>query len=260
MRVVQADYAAKYGISSRAQHRVWDNWEPLRRAGATARSCCSRGCRAMGGSRPAHAPPIAIVLHSPTQRRSNMASSPPTRRSSRRQPTFREDAGALPIDRPTCALADARDIVTGGAKYGLDATLPACCRVASPRTFGCTVSSFDPAPALAVAEWSASSRSTLARIRFGRQKASLCSRTRRGRMQDASAARHVDGSVEGRELGRPRAAFHEALSGKGNVIHNDGDADAAARVPARNHRGRVRSFRFSHTWMEPVHYLADVPV
>jgi len=92
------------------QHRDLGQLEPLRRAGATARQLCSARLRAMG-SRPAHAPPIAIrpaFADATTRFSYGELAATPAKAPGASQRSVKTPRTS--IDRPTCVVADARDI------------------------------------------------------------------------------------------------------------------------------------------------------
>jgi len=264
VRVVQADYAAKYGDQfTGGSTAIWENWEPLRRVGATARQLLIGAAATRWGVEPGTCnTDRGFVVHSPTKRRfsygelaANAAKLPaPTN-------VPLKDAAHFRLIGKRVLVADARDIVTGRAKYGLDASVPGmlvACIAKGP--FGCTVASFDPAPALAVAGVERVVKIDAGKDPLGRQEGvGVLASSTWAAMQGRKALRvtWTDPSNDASSADLERR-FHEALSGKGTVIHNDGDADAALASAARTVEA-VYEFPFlAHVPMEPVHYLADV--
>lgn len=264
VRVVQADYATKYGDQfTGGSTAIWDNWEPLRRAGAAARQLLiSAAATRWGVENNACVTDRGFVVHEATQRRFSYGdvAADAARLPAPTSVTLKDPAHFRLIGT-RILVADAHDIVTGRAKYGLDASVPGmlvACIAKGP--FGSTVASFDPAPALAVAGVQRVLKVDAGKDPLGRQEGvAVLANSTWAAMQGRKALRvtwtEPSNDASSAQL---EQRFHAALDTKGTIIHNDGDVDAALATSART-IDAVYEFPFlAHVPMEPVHYLADV--
>ncbi len=265
VRVVQADFASKYGDQfTGGSTAIWDNFLPLRQAGAAARymlvaAAATRwqvdasDCTTASG----------VVIHAASQRRlaygdiagdAARLTAPPTELKLKDPSAFRIIGKRVPV-------VDAHEIITGRAHYGLDASVPnmlIACIARAP--FGSKVVSFDATAARAVqgvvrvvqvtstgdASAQAEGVAVLASTTWAAMKGRNALRvTWSPAPDDASSA-----TLERR--------FREALAGTGTVIRNDGDVDNALTSAAKVVEAVYELPFLAHVPMEPMHYLADV--
>src|SRR6185436_20123008 len=155
VRVVQADYASVYGDQfTGGSTAISDNWLPLRRAGATARhllvvAAANRWSVDPGTCETSR----GTVIHTLTRRQFSYGSlaADAAKLQAPRTVELKPPSKFRVIGRRT-RVADTADIVTGRAKYGLDASVPnmlVACVVRPP--FGSRVATVDDSAALAVA-------------------------------------------------------------------------------------------------------------
>jgi isoquinoline 1-oxidoreductase beta subunit len=266
VRVVQADYASKYGDQfTGGSTAIWDNWEPLRRAGATARQMLIAAGAARWGVAPGTCgTERGFVVHSASKRRfSYGALAAEAARLPAPSTVALKDPAAFTLIGKRILVADAHDIVTGRATYGLDASVPGmlvACIAKGP--FACTVASFDPAPALAVAGVEHVVKIDAGKDPLGCQEGvAVLANSTWAAMQGRKALRvtwtEPSSGASSADLER---RFHEALGGRGTIIHHDGDVDAALAAAARTIEAVYELPFLAHVPMEPVHYLADVRV
>ncbi len=265
VRVRQADLAAQYGDQfTGGSTGVWENWQPLRKAGATARhllvaAAAQRwgvdvsGCTTSAGN----------VVHAGTNRRLPYGS-------------LAADAAKLtaPKDVPLKSKerfrivgtrvrgADVSDIVTGRAKYGMDFAVPnmlvAC--VARP-PFGARVAAVDDAAARAIPGVRDIVRMRLEGPPLSRlEGVAVLADSSWAAMKGRGALRVTweKASSERNDTTALDAAFSDALARPGTVIRNDGDFDAATRAASRVIDAEYVLPYLAHAAMEPLHYLADV--
>jgi isoquinoline 1-oxidoreductase subunit beta len=264
VRVVQADFAAKYGDQfTGGSSAIWDHFTPLRQAGAAAR---------------------ALLITAAANRWSVNADTCSTERgtvihvsSGRRLPYGELAADAAKLPAPTnvrlkdssqfrvigtrVPVVDANEIVTGRAQYGLDASLPGmliACVVRGP--FGAKVVSFDPAPALAV-----SGVERVIKVDGGRdpldriEGVAVLARSTWAAMQGRRRLRVTwSDAPEDASSAHLERQFRSALASPGSVVHRDGDVAAALASSARTIDAVYEIPFLAHVPMEPVHYLADV--
>ena len=185
VRVVQADFAAKYGDQfTGGSTAIWDHWEPLRHAGAAARQVLIAAAAARwnvaAGTCSTHR---GVVIHSATRRRFSYGElAADAARLPAPTNVVLKNAAQFTLIGKRILVADSNDIVTGRAKYGLDAAVPGmliACVAKGP--FGSTVASYDPAPRVRSTVLSASSRIDAGPDPLGAPRVSRYSRRRRGR-------------------------------------------------------------------------------
>ena len=265
VRVVQADLGAQYGAQfTGGSTGIWENWMPLRRAGATARHVLIAAAAARWAVDPSTcATSRGSVIHSTTNRRlsygelaADAAKLTPSENVPLKSPeTFR-------VVGQRVRTTDAQDIVTGRAKYGLDFSVPdmlvAC--VARP-PFGSRVASVDDSAALAVPGVRRVVRmrhdgAPLARLEGVAVLADSTWAAMKGR--NALRVRWEQVPNEGTDSATLAAAFTSALSRPGTTLHSVGDFDAALQSASSTVAATYEFPYLAHASMEPLHYLADV--
>ncbi len=264
VRVVQADFAAKYGDQfTGGSTAIWDHFTPLRQAGAAARALLiTAAANRWGVSADTCSTERGTVIHASSGRRmrygelaADAAKLPaPTNVRLKDSSQFRVIGTRVPV-------VDANEIVTGRAQYGLDASLPEmliACVVRGP--FGAKVVSFDPAPALAV-----SGVERVIKVDGGRdpldriEGVAVLARSTWAAMQGRRRLRVTwSDAPDDASSAHLERQFRSALSSPGSVVHRDGDVAAALASAARTIDAVYEIPFLAHVPMEPVHYLADV--
>ena len=273
VRVEQADldesrYGSQYAGGSNS---VRAGWEPLRRAGATARwMLVEAAARRWGvGASQCETGP-GVVRHPPsgrTARYGSLASDAATLPVPD-DPPLKDPAEYRIIGRSTRNV-DAPDIVVGSAVFGLDAEPPGMLRAVVERSpvFGGRLVSFDPSAALAVPG-----------VRHVLELPGSVFRMPRNEplVPDGVAvvADSVWAALEGRKALRveweagPGAAEStdafwakcEAAASRMNptVVREDGDITAALNDAARRLKAVYRLPFLAHAQMEPLNCVAEV--
>lgn len=265
VRVVQGDYAARYGDQfTGGSTAIWDNYLPLRRVGAAAREMLVAAAAARWGVAPSTCDALdGAVIHPPTGRRVSFGdvAADAARLPVPRSPALRDPSRFRIIGRRTPTV-DAHDIVTGRARYGLDASIPgmlvAC--IARP-PFGAAAREYDATAALAVPGVERVVRLEPADDPLGSPGGvAVLARSTWPAMRGRDALRvtwtapSADASTAALET-RLRDA---ALDGPAHLLRDDGTVDAALAGASRVIDATYEVPLLAHMAMEPLHYLADV--
>lgn len=263
VRVVQADYAAKYGDQfTGGSTGIWENWTALRQAGAAARAMLiAAAAKRWGTDATTCTTERGFVVHRASGRRLSYgdlaaeASAIPAPRS-----VPLKDASQFRLIGTRIPVADAREIVTGRAQYGLDAFVPnmlIACIARAP--FGTRVVSFDDSAARSVDGFVRAVKLEAARDPLGgAEGVAVLATSTWAAMKGRNALRvtwsdaPADASVSNLER-----SFRDALTRPGTVVHRDGTPEAAF-AGAKIVEATYELPFLAHVPMEPVHYLADV--
>jgi isoquinoline 1-oxidoreductase subunit beta len=264
VRVVQADYAAKYGDQfTGGSTAIWDHWLPLRQAGAAARMLLiSAAANRWGVNAASCSTERGVVVHASSGRRlqyGELAADAAKLPAPTTVPL--KDASEFRVIGKRVPVVDAHDIVTGRAQYGLDASLPGmlvACVARGP--FGTKVVSFDAAPALAIDGVERVLKIDGGRDPLGRvEGVAVLARSTWAAMQGRKAL-HVSWSdaPDDASSATLERQFRAALATPGTVVHRDGDVTLALASAAHTIDATYEVPFLAHVPMEPVHYLADV--
>jgi isoquinoline 1-oxidoreductase beta subunit len=265
VRVVQADLDARYGDQfAGGSSAVSDNWEGLRRAGATARHLLiaaaaarwdveAAGCHTEAGA----------VVHGASGRRASYGS-------------LARDAARLPVpgDVPVKGRAayrligtrvrgvDTGAIVTGRATYGIDARVPGMLRalVLHP-PFGHRIASIDESRAHRVP-------GVVRIVRIEplpspldlREGLAVLAESTWAAMQGVEALEVRWSPLDGPPIdsGAVQTAMLAAVARPGDLVRHDGDVDAAFAGAARTVEATYEVPLLAHAAMEPINCLAYV--
>jgi isoquinoline 1-oxidoreductase beta subunit len=267
VKVVQADLDPRYGDQfAGGSTAISENWMGMRRAGAAARHLLIAAAAARWGVEPADCvTEPGVVLHRASARRLGYGE-------------VAADAARLPVpeevtlkDPRTFRLVGTRIrgtdnplIVTGRARYGLDARLPGmrfACVARAP--FGAEVERFDPGRALRVPGVRRvvriDPRPNPMELRPG---VAVVADTTWAAIQGRAALevtwKHTDPRT--RDSARLREEMAAALDGTGESkrLRDDGDVTAAFGRAERVVEATYELPFLSHTPMEPMNCLADV--
>ena len=263
VRVVQADYASKYGDQfTGGSTGIWENWTALRQAGAAARFMLIAAAAKRWNVDPTSCgTERGFVTHATSRRRlsygelaTDAALIPaPTSVSLKDASQFRLIGTRVPV-------TDANEIVTGRARYGLDASLPGmlvACIARAP--FGARVVSYDDSAARTIDGFVRTIKLDAARDPLGGSEgvAVLATSTWAAmKARDALRVGWSDPPVDA-SISNLQRAFSDALHRPGTIVHRDGDPEAAF-AGARVIESVYELPFLAHVPMEPVHYLADV--
>jgi isoquinoline 1-oxidoreductase beta subunit len=263
VRVVQADYAAKYGDQfTGGSTGIWDNFTDLRQAGAAARwMLVAAAAKRWNVDAASCATDRGAVIHAASRRRASygeLAADAATIPAPSSVPL--KDASRFRLIGTRVPVADARDIVTGRARYGLDASVPGmlvACIARAP--FGTRVVSFDDSASRTIDGFVRTVKLEAAGDPLGGSEgvAVLATSTwaaMKGR--DALRVTWSDPPADA-SISNLQRAFHDALDRSGTIVHRDGDPEtmlAGAKVIEATYELPF----LAHVPMEPVHYLADV--
>jgi len=263
VRVVQADYAAKYGDQfTGGSTGIWENWTPLRQAGAVARSMLIAAAAKRWNLEPSSCTTErGFVVHQVSGRRlsyGDLAADASAMPAPRSVPL--KDASRFRLIGTRVPVADAREIVTGQARYGLDASVPnmlIACIARAP--FGAKVVSFDDSAARSIEGFVRVVKLEAARDPLGgAEGVAVLATSTWAAMKGRNALRvtwsdpPADASISNLER-----SFRDALTRPGTVVHRDGNPEAAF-AGARVIEATYELPFLAHVPMEPVHYLADV--
>ena len=264
VRVVQADYAAKYGDQfTGGSTAIWENWTPLRQAGAAARALLiTAAANRWNVSADSCATDRGAVIHASSSRRLSYSELAADAAKLPAPTNVRlKDASQFRLIGTRVSVADANEIVTGRAQYGLDASLPGMLIASVMRApFGTKVVSFDPAPALAVSGVERVIKIDAGRDPLGRvEGVAVLARSTWAAMQGRRRLRVTwSDAPEDASSSHLEQQFRSALTSPGTVVHTDGDVAQALASAARTVDATYEVPFLAHVPMEPVHYLADV--
>jgi isoquinoline 1-oxidoreductase beta subunit len=271
VRVVQADLDERSfrGQGSGGSDNIISEWDELRRAGATARELLITAAAARWGvDRSACFAERGAIVHRPSGRRLGYGE---LAAAAARLSLPAPEAPAPPLKDPArfrilgtrVPGVDNLAMVTGKPLYGIDVRLPGMLYAVIDRgaVHGCRVAGFDARRALAqpgvrrVVEIHGADNPT--ELRPG--VAVLADSTwaaMRGR--DALSVTWDEGP--GREEGSEtlRGRFAQLASGRGKVLRQAGDVDAALARAARVIEAVYEVPFLAHVTMEPMNCVADV--
>jgi len=264
VRVVQADYAQKYGDQfTGGSTAIWEHWTPLRQAGAAARTLLITAAAARWNvNADTCTTERGTVFHTSSGRRLPYGDLAADAAKLPAPTTVRlKDASQFRVIGTRVPVVDASEIVTGRARYGLDASLPGmliACVARGP--FGAKVVSFDAAPALAISGVERVIKIDAGRDALGRvEGVAVLARSTWAAMQGRRRLRVTwsDAPDDASSVNLERQ-FRAALASPGTVVHRDGDVASALASSARTIDAVYEVPFLAHVPMEPVHYLADV--
>ena len=264
VRVVEAPFdEARFGSQGvGGSTSVWESWLPLRRAGAAARQMLVTAAAARWRVDPDSLRTEAgVVIHPRSGRRAPYGA---LAAAAARLPVP-EDPPLKPAEQfrlvgRRIALADISDLVSGKARYGLDARVPRmryACIARAP--FGARPSDVRDEPALGVAgvERVIPMEATGGPLGVRAGVAVVADSTWaaiRG-CRALGVTWQEDESAGSAELESRMAA---ALERGGKVLRNDGDVDAAFATAARTVEAVYELPFLAHVPLEPPNCLADV--
>jgi isoquinoline 1-oxidoreductase beta subunit len=265
VRVRQGDLAPQYGAQfTGGSTGVWDNWAPLRQAGATARHLLvAAAAQRWNVDASACSTSSGNVVHAATNRRLSYG----TLAADAAKLTAPSDVRLKSKDRfrvigTRVRATDVNEIVTGRAKYGMDAAVPNMLigSIARP-PFGSRVASVDDSAARAVPGVRDVVRMRLDGTPLTRiEGVAVLADTTWAAMKGRNALRVTweKQNPEHVESAALDAAFADALTRPGTIIRNDGDVDGTLRAANRVVEAEYDLPFLAHAAMEPLHYLADV--
>ena len=265
VRVVQADLDARYGDQfAGGSTAVSENWEALRRAGATARHLLVAAAAARWGVPPGECRTDAgVVTHPPSGRRLDYgevaaaASGLPVPANLPLEPRAR-----FRLVGRRVRVSDGPAIVTGRAGYGLDARVRGmryACVLHPP--FGHKLSRLDDSAALRVPGVERVVRiQPLPSPLHLREGIAVVADSTWAAMQGRAALRPDWETVAGppNDSAALRARMLEALEGPGAPVRHDGRVDDALAGAARVVEATYEVPLLAHAPMEPINCLADI--
>jgi isoquinoline 1-oxidoreductase subunit beta len=267
VRVVQADFdEAKYGDQfAGGSTAISEAWLPMRRAGATARAVLVSAAATRWGVEPSTCrAEKGTVIHDASHRRVAYGE-------------IAADAARLtaPTEVPLKAtsqftligtrvrVADAQEIVTGAAQYGLDARVPGMLVAAITKPpFGATVARLDDRATLAVPGVRRVVRipalpNPLHRVEGVAVIADSTWAAFKGKR--ALVVEWSQPNASGIDTTALDAEFRRAVNARGEVmVRNDGDVEAAIGSATRTVDATYELPFLAHVPMEPVNCLAHV--
>ncbi len=265
VRVVQADLDPRYGDQfAGGSTAVSENWAGLRQAGAVARHLLvtaaamrwdvPRGsCRTEQGA----------VVHPPTGRRLGYGElAAEAGRLPRPKEAALKPRSAYRLVGTRVAGADNAEIVTGRARYGLDARVRGmlyACVLHPP--FGHRLASLDSTAAQQLAGVRRVVRiEPLPSPLHLRQGVAVVADSTWAAIQGQRALKPVWEPVDGPPNDTPtvRARMREAAAGRGTPLRQNGDVDAALAGAARTVEAVYELPLLAHAPMEPVNCTARV--
>ena len=264
VRVVEAPFdEARFGSQGvGGSTSVWESWLPLRRAGAAARQMLVAAAAARWGVDPSSLRTEAgVVIHPPSGRRAAYGA---LAAAAARLPVP-QDAPLKPPDQfrligRRIAPADVGDLVTGKARYGLDARVPGmryACIARAP--FGARPADVRDEAALDVPGVErvipVQGSGEPVGVRPGVAVVADSSWAAIRGCRALGLAWQEDESAGTAGLGVRLAA---ALERGGKVIRNDGDVDAAFAVAVGTVEAVYELPFLAHVPLEPPNCLADV--
>lgn len=265
--VVQADLDPRLGPQfAGGSTAITENWEPLRRAGATARHLLVAAAAARWNVEPATCrTEPGVVVHPPSGRRlgyGEVAAAAARLPAPAPESVPLKDPAAFRLIGTRVGNSDNAGIVTGSVKYGLDQRLPGmrfACVARAP--FGSDVDRFDTAAALRVPGVRRvvriEGRPNPMQLRPGvAVVADSTWAAIQGRKALQVAWRRVDPRTN--DSARLREEMAAAVERPGTPIRQDGDVAAALEKAERVVTATYELPFLSHTPMEPMNCLADV--
>jgi isoquinoline 1-oxidoreductase beta subunit len=263
VRIVQADYAAKYGDQfTGGSTGIWDNWTPLRQAGAAARwMLIAAAAKRWNTDAASCSTERGAVVHSASGRRlayGDLAAEASTIPAPTTIPL--RDASQFRLIGTRVSVADAREIVTGRAQYGLDASVPnmlVACIARAP--FGTHVLSFDDSAARSVDGFVRAVKIDASRDPLGGAEGVAVLATSTWAAMKGRNALRVTWSNPPADatIGNLQRAFRDALARPGTIVRRDGNPETAF-AGAKTIEATYEFPFLAHVPMEPIHYLADV--
>jgi len=265
VRVVQADLDARYDDQfAGGSTAVSDNWEGLRKAGATARHLLIAAAASRWDVPPASCrTEDGVVIHRPTGRRASYGS-------------LAGEAARLPVpgDVPLKARAAYRligtrvlgvenaAIVTGRAIYGIDARVPGMLHASVLHPpFGHRLASVDASRARRVPGVQRIVRiASLPSPLHLREGVAVLAESTWAALEGQRALEARWTPVDGPPIDSSavRKAMLRAVERPGEPVRRDGDVDAAFAVAGRIVEATYEVPLLAHAAMEPINCLADV--
>ncbi|HET9726828.1 MAG TPA: molybdopterin cofactor-binding domain-containing protein [Gemmatimonadales bacterium] len=265
VRVVQADLDRRYGDQfAGGSTAVSDNWEGLRKAGATARHLLIAAAAARWDVEPGSCRTEAgVVVHRPSGRRASYGS---LAAAAARLPV----PGDVPVKSRAAyrligtrvAGVDNAAIVTGRAIYGIDARVPGMLHASVVHPpFGHRLVSVDESRARRVPGVVRVVRiEPLPSPLHLREGVAVLAEFTWAAMQGVRALEARWAPVGGPPVDSTaiRAAMLRAVERPGEPVRHDGDVDAAFAGAARVFEATYEVPLLAHAAMEPINCLADV--
>ena len=265
VRVVQAGLDPRYGDQGAGgSTAVSENWNGLRKAGATARHLLIAAAATRWGVAPSACRVDAgVVVHPPTGRRlSYGALAADAARIPVPDDVVLKDPSHFRLIGTRVAGVDNAAIVTGRATYGLDARVPGmlhACVLHPP--FGHRLASVDTARAERLPGVRRIVRiEPLPSPLHLRQGVAVVADSTWAAMEGQRALEAAWEEVPGPPIGTDalRAAMLQAFDRPGEPVRNDGDVDGALARAARTVEATYEVPLLAHAPMEPMNCLADV--
>ena len=265
VRVVQAGLDPRYGDQGAGgSTAVSENWNGLRKAGATARHLLIAAAATRWGVAPSACRVDAgVVVHPPTGRRlSYGALAADAARIPVPDDVVLKDPSHFRLIGTRVAGVDNAAIVTGRATYGIDARVPGmlhACVLHPP--FGHRLASVDTARAERLPGVRRIVRiEPLPSPLHLRQGVAVVADSTWAAMEGQRALEAAWEEVPGPPIGTDalRAAMLQAFDRPGEPVRNDGDVDGALARAARTVEATYEVPLLAHAPMEPMNCLADV--
>lgn len=234
---------------------IWTAWEPLRRAGATARAMLIAAAAERWGTSADQLTTVPGAVVHPDGRRAGYGE---LAEAAARQPVpdevpLKHPATFRLIGQPVKRL-DTRDKITGRAVFGIDAGPPGAlvAVVARPPRFGARITRVDDLAARAIPGVREVVRisSGVAVVATGYWAAT------QGR--EALQVDWTDGPHAGLEDAGVLATMHRLADAPGRPVRREGDAGAALAAAATVVEAEYRLPYLAHACMEPMNCTADV--
>lgn len=265
VRVEQAPLHQRYGDQfTGGSTGVWQNWEPLRQAGATARAMLVAAAAARWGVEAAECrTEPGIVVHQPTGRRLGYGevAADAARRPVPSSPRLKERSEYRIVGKPTAGV-DHAAIVRGAAIYGLDVRWAGMVYAAIARPpFGAGLVGFDPARALQVPGVTRVVRVTGLDNPIDMQEGVAVIATNTWAAFAGRAALEVEwdeAASAGESTAAVRSRCLEQVGRPGTVVRSDGDTASALAGAAQVIEADYAVPFLAHVPMEPVNCSAWV--
>jgi isoquinoline 1-oxidoreductase beta subunit len=265
VRVTQAGLDARYGDQGAGgSTSVSENWDGLRKAGATARHLLVAAAAARWGVEPSSCRvESGLVVHSPSGRRLPYgALAAEAARLPVPADLVLKDPAAYRLIGTRVSGVDNAAIATGRATYGIDVRVPGmlhACVLHPP--FGHRLGALDSARAERVPGVRRVVRiEPLPSPLHLRQGIAVIADSTWAAMQGQRALQATWEEVPGppTDLEAVRAAMLDAVARPGETVRSDGDVDTALASAARTVEATYEVPLLAHAPMEPMNCLADV--
>jgi isoquinoline 1-oxidoreductase beta subunit len=265
VRVVQADLDRRYGDQfAGGSTAVSENFNALRRAGATARHLLLAAAAARWGVDPAACrTELGAVIHDPSRRRLGYGSLAAA--AARLDPPAEvplKPRSAYRLLGTRVRATDQPAIVAGRAVYGLDVRVPGMLHASVLHPpFGHRLAALDAAAAEAVPGVRRVVRiEPLPSPLHLRQGVAVVAESTWAAIEGVRALRAAWERVAGPPVDSEaiRTAMHQAVARPGEPVRRDGDVDAALARAARVVEATYEVPLLAHVPMEPINCTADV--